>query len=167
MTPKKRKRVFAYLLKQGMKINVCTQKELDELLENRSVRLDRAPFLSLPFRSFIDWQGKVLYITEAASKNAMVLIHEAGHILASKKTPGNSEEDHFLAWEMLVAKKLGVFTEWAKKQSDYGIWHDGYDTLGDILKADKKTLAAFMEEILDIGCKEGNITADGKPQSIR
>jgi hypothetical protein len=63
------------------------------------------------------------------------LCHEFGHIFATNTPPSRADEYSFLAWEMLLAKEMGVFEEWKVDQKDYYLNGDkGMHDIGDAVR---------------------------------
>ena len=79
----------------------------------------------------------VMYSPEMEPLHPGHLCHEMGHVFATKKKPNRADEYSFLAWEMLLAKRLRVFTQWVQDQEEYsldqryGINNEMVDDIGD------------------------------------
>ena len=69
------------------------------------------------------------------------ICHEMGHVFASKIEPRLAQEGEFLAWEMLLAKKIGIFEQWAIDSKEYELHEDyGSDHINDIDHASRMGL---------------------------
>lgn len=69
----------------------------------------------------IRWGKKELHCCFGTSIGS--LIHEAGHIFASRLPPNHPkcEETRFFAWEWALAKKLDIEQEWFDSMPEYGL----------------------------------------------
>ena len=51
------------------------------------------------------------------------VIHEMGHVFASRKSPDASEEFDFLGWEMATARHVGLpWAAWRRGSKNYQLW---------------------------------------------
>jgi hypothetical protein len=60
-----------------------------------------------------------LIVMRLAEPNLGNLIHEMGHVFASKIAPRDSEEWPFFGWEYMVAKQAGCLSNWLKSTENY------------------------------------------------
>jgi hypothetical protein len=95
------------------------------------------------------------------------LVHEAGHLLASKVTPDNSNEISFLGWEVSVVKHLNLSMEyWVKNNSDYGIDEKLYADIGALARV-PQDFEDYMKKHIDYAKKHKMVSEDGVPLVVR
>lgn len=95
-------------------------------------------FWGAPFTSNLGilWREKIIVYTGAHAWSA--ILHEMGHVFASRKDPTHSEEYDFLGWEYAIARSVGPLSEWWAGNEDYGT-SDG-ETFGSLSPAKKRAL---------------------------
>jgi hypothetical protein len=127
----------------------------------------RAPFLDSDIRLGFDWGNKVIYYESRA--DICALIHEMGHVFASKSPPGKifgEDEFDFFGWEYLLALKAGLSTdEFINMNDAYQVTNsDGEDRrMGSLSKFEQIHL---LEERVEYS-KMNNLIIDGEPIAIR
>jgi hypothetical protein len=92
------------------------------------------------------------------------LIHEMGHVFATTKKPNDSNEWDFFAWEVALAKELGVYSTWLMESEDYLLDFQPGETVGDALK--NGTLDQYIGEASLVGKRLGNLVG-GRAVSVR
>jgi hypothetical protein len=78
--------------------------------------ISAAPFC---FKLGVDYKEKTIFMVEGAELGS--IIHEMGHIFASRWCPAESAEYNFFGWEFMVAVKLGLVDEWLDTTGDYTV----------------------------------------------
>ena len=118
----------------------------------------------------LNWRGKRIYCT-FESKYVRVpeilagIIHEMGHVFASKKPVRQQYEFSFFGWEYLVAKKVNFDRDtWIEENSVYAV--SEYDNLlfGDLTIYKKNKL---LEERITFGKSIGIINQEEQPVTVR
>lgn len=73
------------------------------------------------------------------------IVHEMGHVFASKKPPGDQvDESAFLGWELAVSSKAGLsIDQWQTAQESYMLNDDRFDLLDSVALV--KSLAPLLE----------------------
>lgn len=94
-----------------------------------------APFTS--YRLGVHHRSKTVYWSEKVEVGEV--IHEMGHVFASKRPPDLTEEWDFFGWEYILAKKVGALKEWTGSTSDYQVSEDG-ETFGGLTEAGRVVL---------------------------
>lgn len=91
------------------------------------------------------------------------VIHEMGHVFASRSRPALSSELSFLGWEYVMAQHLtDDLRKWFQWMEDYNVKDHkpfGFLTKGAQLR--------FLNEAVAQGKRYGNISKEGDPLSIR
>ncbi len=116
-----------------------------------------------PFSSWlgVDHKRKVIYYTKEAQPGEV--IHEAGHVFASSRTPNFSEEYDFFGWEFVVAVKVGLVDEWLETTGNYTIGGTDFVEFEDMTIDEQSDL---LEERVQHARSLGLIQGD-EPMSIR
>lgn len=98
------------------------------------------------------------------------VIHEMAHVFATELTPDYSDESKFLAWEVAMATKLGLYKLWSQGNDYYGL----YGLLAGDRKCDEdwgRTPAAMKAQVIRslqrVAVENGLVSDRGIPQSIR
>jgi hypothetical protein len=113
----------------------------------------------------VNWEKKIVYVSMvAAGSDIHGIIHEMGHVFASRKPPANSKEYDFFGWEYVVAISIGALFEWDKGSYNYYIDDSCLYTWGK-LSVDKKD--ALIRERLEYAAKNKIVSKSFKPLSIR
>lgn len=114
----------------------------------------------------VNWPGKVIGIA-AGAIDWPAVIHEMGHVFASRLKPDRSAEWEFLGWEIVLARQYDL-PFYRRCNHDYGIewsWNGNhYPTIGDLSDS---AWAAFCEEHIALAKGDGLINRHGKPVAIR
>lgn len=109
-----------------------------------------------------DFDQKIVYYKAGADPGS--IIHEMGHVFASKEKPDNSEEFDFFGWEYAVAKQVHVLDIWIKNNRDYGLgtWPANQE-FGRLSNREREEVlwerTAFAEQI--------GLIVQGRPIAIR
>ena len=100
-----------------------------------------------------------------AAPNVGSLIHEAGHVFASRIAPEHSEEYDFFGWEAVVARRAGVFDEWLESSGNYQIQtlDPGGQEFGRLDRTYQRRLLADRIRV----AKRAGLIRFGRPVSIR
>lgn len=109
----------------------------------------------------IDWPGKRVLYQRGAKVGDM--IHELGHVFASKLEPKKAREMDFFGWEFALAKEVGVVKEWVLASKGYCINSDG-EEFGMLSRDDQSDL---IEEFVTRGRSSGLLDRDCRPKSVR
>lgn len=104
-------------------------RELAKQLGGRVIVVDhfrkaKPTEVSCPFSTSlsIDWDAKIVYVSEAAKREDVSgLIHEMGHVFASRQPSNQSKEWPFFGWEYCAALKLGLLYQWDHGNANYSI----------------------------------------------
>jgi hypothetical protein len=67
----------------------------------------------------INWKNKIIYFE--GKENIPNMIHEAGHLFASKDNPNESDEWSFFGWEYKLAQELKIIDEWDAANFGYQV----------------------------------------------
>jgi hypothetical protein len=97
------------------------------------------------------------------------IIHEMGHVFASKVEPGPSDEFTFLGWEMAVAQHIGLsWSQWqtgnnyqVAPQKNHKSWAQ------EIHHFHEKHLLELYEERLIVARQQGLVDFQNRPHPIR
>lgn len=116
----------------------------------------------------IHWQRKYLYVAQEHVRRSVNsetiggIIHELGHLIASRRPPEDAQEVDFLGWEWLLARKLGLRRTWGVWMQDYVMTNDGniYKFMAPSRRY--KVLCQAVQR----GYEVGNI-ARGRPVGLR
>lgn len=131
-----------------------------------------------PFESRLYVQYDRMRIVSSESTSWVSIIHEMGHVFASRVVPDKSDEVMFFGWEYLVAKKIRAnIGAWKRGQAGYSI---GAEVLGMVrATSDGLTSSHDFDYLsgpeqmrvirfqIETGKSLGIIDADGNPVSIR
>jgi hypothetical protein len=119
--------------------------------ETFSSDLGRRGWSTAPFCANIGvyWAKKVIAHKKVGFSTAG-LVHEMGHVFASKTPPNNKHTDEvdFLGWEVTLAARLGIRAAWVREMSSYGIHYDNEDgpdqfaQLGDLTRKERANVLA-------------------------
>ena len=113
----------------------------------------------------INWKRRYLYVSRQHLADPAALggmVHELGHLVATRQPPGNAWETDFLGWEWLVARKLGLRKAWGLWMLDYVMEHG--DTYRYMTPAQRyRALRSAVRR----GQEVGNIDRRGNPTRIR
>jgi len=144
----------------GGKLIELTEEEFDQ----------RDDIAGAPFSAGdlgIIWEEKViLYSTFIYPISPSDIIHEMGHVFASKEPPDSSEEYDFFGWEREVARRVGISLKaWVYSNRHYGIADNEieYTELGLL---PPRVLRKVLRERVDFAVKAGLIQ-NGRPVAIR
>lgn len=127
-----------------------------------SADLNHAPFSQ--FFSVDYLRCKVYYdpdVFQYSSETAGI-IHEMGHVFACHDSPLQSEEFDFLGWEWVLAREVGLLSEWCASMRNYSLNSQG-DDFGNISIDDQTEL---IESRVAHACELGLIV-DDEPVCIR
>ena len=115
---------------------------------------DDQDFYEAPFTGGIgvNWKTRSIYDSRA-NRPWPEILHEAGHLLASKVNPKESSAYDFLGWEICVAQKLGLpMGEWWRNNNPYSIIFRSEDRyyicVGD-LPFDSQDFLDFVKERIE------------------
>lgn len=164
------KQLVSLTKRLGGKVVVVPKEEWEgDGLSNYPISLGPRGWSTAPFCSGLGvyWNKKVIAHTTGGWSCAG-LIHEMGHVFACKKPPHSKycEETDFLAWELELSKRLGIYPAWLREMSAYGINDtDGhFHELGDLEPSERKVI--FAQHRLD-AIRLGSIGPRGQLRSIR
>lgn len=134
-----------------------------------------------PFSSAVGiiWEERaILFDPERLPHPVTALIHEMGHVFASKKPPKKADEMEFFGWEVKLAELIGYPMEsWLAGNADYCLTPDGW-TIGEVVRNRREGYSPLNEpeetpdmwkivdECVRVGTKIG-IFVDGVPCPIR
>jgi hypothetical protein len=122
-----------------------------------------APF---SFKLGLDYRKKILYFSGECDEDSVGhIIHEAGHLLACRKTPHKSDEYNFLGWEMALAIELDLLGDWLHGQMNYGVINNDNEGTDLGLLSDEE-LSELIEERIDYARSKGLVVGD-RPVAIR
>lgn len=120
--------------------------------------------LNCPFdwNTGLNYKRKILYFSGTSDKETIgSVIHEAGHILASKKSPNArtvKEYDH-LGWEFALALELDLLTEALPGYMYYGLLDNDGGGL-ELRDLDDGALSELVEERIDYARSIGLVVGD-------
>ena len=115
----------------------------------------------------VHFRRKVIYSPPVAKFGT--LIHEAGHVVASREPPQSSDEGSWLWWELAIAYLLGKdrgVRVWRRDSMDYVLTKNGRMTVADVsvkhlLRRARKSVAhGKARGFLD---SNGNLIRLGRP----
>jgi len=118
-----------------------------------------APFISA---HAIDWTARIIYVVKGRA-DVPAILHEMGHVFASRRSPWHSKEFSFFGWEYLLAKELGITRAWAKSNQGYSVGDDG-TLYADLTPQQRKRVV--QTQILK-GIKLGIISKGHVPLTVR
>lgn len=114
----------------------------------------------------LDYSKKTMYFNGGCDVDSVGhIIHEAGHLLACRRTPAKSDEYAFLGWEMALAMELDLLGDWLHGQMDYGIINNENESTDLGLLSDDE-LSELIEERIDYARSKGLVVGD-RPVAIR
>lgn len=144
-----------------------------------------APF-TLKYNLGILWnRHEILY---APPLNWTAIIHEMGHVFASKEDPNNADEWSFFGWEMALVRFLSLnLDQWIQDNKDYVVeiheppfrypWpSDGGPIIAtgtpspqfqDFGKLTASQHSKIMTEAIEESTRAGLIDSSGRPIAIR
>lgn len=132
-----------------------------ETHDNRRHQFSPAPF--------IEWHGvlydkKLLFVVPRhASPNA--LIHEMGHVFACLTPPDdNLDETSFLAWEVLLARSVGLYREWSLGNSTYAVDGNGSEWSQVSASVKAKVVRESLAQAIGLGSVDPDTLT---PRAIR
>lgn len=106
----------------------------------------------------------------AQSANVNGIIHEMGHVFATKHRPESQacNEPDFLGWEIALARSVGAFDAWSEDNASYTINHeDGYFEWGDLCIApsavERRIVAGYIKRSRNLGL----VSTRNRPLAIR
>ena len=155
-------RLVAWLERQGVKVLLETPQPSsrgEAYLRQRRVTgtLQWAPFTS---GLAINW-ARLIIVADPETPWPHIL-HEAGHLMATRDHPRECKEFEFLAWEYMAARKLRLpMAQWWEGNHDYGV--EGQD-LGDLPIGQRRKL---MRELLAVAKKRSLLDEHGSPLMLR
>lgn len=160
MTPYKR--LQKLVQRWGGTLERITPKEFKELVISSGTFAD-APFahnVGVDFkRKRILWHGKQPTVGN--------LIHEVGHVFASKKEPFSSDEWSFFGWEHATARYVGAERSWFKASYDYYVEVRAGMSASQFGRHTRKQQLELISERTVYAKKHGLIGAGGKPRAVR
>jgi len=150
--------LLSFARNRGVTARLVSDKEFAALV--RRCNLEEAPFASSCLG--IVWKTKRLYYTRDALWPEV--IHELGHLLASRMPPRSSSEYEFFGWELALVHHLGASVDrWLASNKHYGVNNE--KELGALSPLELHTMLA---ERLMTAKGAGLIdTSDGHPLVIR
>lgn len=152
MTPGPFDRIRLFAERHGVTVSVVA----------RVPAIHEAPFLHTVG---LDWDALVLYVDDSATADPGTIgamIHEMGHLIATRTRPDFARELDFTAWEWFVAGRLRVLRAWMSHMSNYCI-----DTGNEFGELDRCGRLAFLRRMVERGRKAGNIGVDGRLVMLR
>ncbi len=116
-----------------------------------------------PFSAWlgVDYPNKRVYGTKEADLGE--IIHEMGHVFASRRSTNFSEEYDFFGWEFAVAQKVGLVGEWLESSGNYSVGCTDFAEF-EVLTPDQQS--DLLEERVQYAVSIGLIV-DGEPVSVR
>ena len=139
---------------------------LDSMKKSKELReYYESPFSDSYSLGILLEEFKVLYVPGRVHWSD--IIHEMGHIFATKMPPYRVDEWGFFGWEYAVAIHVGgELSEWLRNNGDYavGVVGGGYLELGG-LTSDQRD--AMLIERWDFAVQEGLIDSQGRPLAVR
>ena len=145
-------RIRDFAIQHGVSVHVVSNERLREV---------PSPFSG---KVGLRWQEKKLFVGRKYLRDKEGvghMIHELGHLIASRETPERSSEGDFLGWEWQVAKKLKVRPHWEVGMTGYGM------NCGDYSDTPLVDRQRELREALEEGKKYGNISPSGEPLAVR
>lgn len=121
----------------------------------RQAGVSEAPFA---VELAVNYEKKAIYCVAPAWYE---LVHEMGHVFASRKSPRQSNDFDFLGWEWMLARQLKGVRKWIEGNADYGV--NPEEDLGDLTPIQVRKL---LQERLDDAIQQG-IVVKGRAVSIR
>ncbi len=111
----------------------------------------------------IDWFTKRVAVDpDLPATEAAAIVHELGHILATRDTPQGSDEWSFFGWEWRVACTCGIERAWLQSCRDYA--------LGDCREVGELSTLQ-VQEVLSERCRaarrKGLLDRNGAPRALR
>lgn len=99
------------------------------------------------------------------------IIHEMGHVFASKVAPDECNEYDFFGWEIAMVKHIGLpLKDWIYEQSNYAVSEDPLDEKSfavELRDLSGRTLDLLILERLHTAQKNGLISEHDEPLCIR
>ena len=110
----------------------------------------------------------IVYVIDSAPEIEPVsIVHEIGHVFASKKQPYSSKEFGFFGWEYTLCQRVGITLKaWRKSHAHYQVGNrrDGYALIKDMSAQAHEKL---IQQAIRHAVRHGLIDANGNPVSIR
>jgi hypothetical protein len=114
----------------------------------------------------ISWNKRIVYVAPDSGEDPREIIggiiHELGHVLASKDPPNKAMEFEFFFWEYRVAERLGLQEAWEYSTHNYGVDGDGSEWGPLKPEERKKVLVEAKKDAMKAG-----VIRRGLPVSIR
>jgi hypothetical protein len=127
---------------------------------------DRPGISEAPFTSNVlgvNYRKRIVYHSDNPEPGE--LIHEMGHIFASRKNTTWAEEFAFFGWEYRLAIHAGCVDNWLKNTGRYNIRVAGrLEEFGDLSEEDRQSV---LRKRVAYGQRTGRIDSDGNPLSLR
>lgn len=141
------------LLMLARRRGACVEIIPDDAFEHRRLALCLVLFVMADVGIDLRRRSVVMGESSLATLNPGVLVHELGHLHATRRPLLNAHETEWLGWELAVAREAGVYRSWIVEQSDYGLEDDRClgDLAPDELRAEwrDRTAAAKRRGIVD------------------
>lgn len=157
-------RLNVFATKHGVELKKVTKEDILSLeRESAQKRTSAREYNAAPFDNYlgINWDKKIVYYVDDVQWPA--IIHELGHLLATKKRPWECVEFDFFGWELAVVSEIGgSIDRWLESNHEYGV--GDYEELGSL---GTMRLFATLNERLVNAQKLGIIDEDGYPVSVR
>lgn len=174
-------RLAALTQQFGGQILVVDEPWEGEMWKTFPPGLNRRGWSTAPFCSNIGiyWAKKIIVHKKVGFTTAG-LIHEMGHVFASKLHPNHrmAEEAEFLGWEVVLATQMGIRRQWMREMEAYNVnlksedddddeMNDGQYTqyaLGELTRAERKKV---FTKAIALAQKLGSLGPDREIRSIR
>ena len=132
-------------------------------------RLHRGDWSVAPFCIDIGvyWRKKII-IHRTSGFTTAGLVHEMGHVFACRYHPNHNkcEETDFLGWEVMLARRVGIYGTWLKEMKDYGL-HDEENHFVEIGSLDKPERDHLFAQHILKAQKLGSLGPRGEIRTIR
>jgi len=152
------RRLARLCLKWGGELRRVSSDEYDRWMARR-FSYSEAPFSS----NMIGVAWKKKWVITSGTILWTDVIHEMGHVFASKKSPETSDEWAFFGWEYALVKHVrGPFDVWKENNKDYAVNDGG---LFGHLRADQ--IATLLKERTGAARELGLLDKRGRPVAIR
>lgn len=135
-----------------------TEAQYEALVREGTDEFQPAPFTDKNLG--VDYINKIVYY---ANKPWYSILHEMGHVFASREEPNRATNEYdFFGWELAVVKLIGAnVDEWVRGNCDYVVTGDV-----DLGSLSLDGVAKILEEIEGLARDRG-LTVDGRPVAIR
>ena len=108
----------------------------------------------------------IVYVPNSAPEVEPVsLVHEMGHVFASRSRPNSSKEFGFFGWEYMLCQRVGItIAAWRKSHANYRVGSRGnYCCIKDMSENEyEKMIGQAVRHAARFG-----LIVDGEPVSIR